>query len=390
MSLPLKVTFSIISISIIYKSIKYIYNKYITPITKTKYNEDELKFCIDFPIVYNYFKSNKTDNIISLISNTPIIKSEYLSNQTGLNVYIKLENMLPFTSKDRIVMNIIFQAIRRGEINKETVLYEGSSGSTCYSVAMIGNILGLRSKLIIPDDISNEKLSLLKSTKAELVITKQCPYSNFNNNYVRLAKKLCMEDPKGFYINQFENEDNYNMHLTSTAHEIFTFFHKRKLYINCLVSGSGTGGTISGLSNFLKMKYPNLKVFLSDVAGSGLYSYVKNGVIFTNEESEANRKKYRYYTKIEGIGINFLTNNFLKAKIDDAIKVSDEEAIQAARNVYLHDGIFGGGSSGVNFAAVLKLKDCLPEGSNVLTIMYDSGLKYLKKLYSDEDQLNVE
>ncbi len=341
-----------------------------------------------FPLVDEYFNntSKKNDNcksVIDLTKNTPIIKSSYLSNVTGHNVYIKCENLLPFTSKDRIIRNIIFQAIKRGEINKSSVLYEGSSGSTCYSVAMISTILGLKCKLIIPDDVSEEKLNLLKSTKAELIITKQCPYSNFNDNYVRLAKKLASEDPNGFFVNQFENEDNYKIHYEETGPEILSLMKKQNIKIDAFVSGAGTGGTIAGLSLFFKNQNPKIKVILSDISGSGLYSYVKNGVLFTSEETEANRQKYRYYTKLEGIGVNFLTTNFKKALIDDSVKVSDEEAVEAAREVYINDGLFAGGSTGVNFAAIKLIAKDLPKGSNILTISYDSGLKYLKKLYTD-------
>lgn len=375
-------------------------------VTNVEYNKF-IKAFKDFPIVKAWYIANinkvnfNTNNFLNLkinkpstsileyTCNTPIIKSNYLSNLTGLNVYIKLENLLPYTSKDRITKNIIFQAVLRGDITKNTTLYEGSSGSTCYSVAMIGNILGLKSKLVIPDDLSEEKLNLLKSTGAELIITKQCPYSNFNDNYIRLAKKLASNDKNGFLVNQFENEDNFKVHFYDTSEEILNFFYldNYKYNINKLdafVSGAGTGGTIAGISNRLKQFDSNIKVYLADVTGSGLYSYVKNNVVFTQEESEANRKKYRYYTKIEGIGINFLTSNFKRAIIDDAVKITDDEAIDIAKKVYINDGLFAGGSSGVNFAAIVKLKDSLPRGSNVLTIMYDSGYKYLKKLYSNE------
>lgn len=329
----------------------------------------------------NAVKKEFLNSIFNLMRNTPLIKLNYLSEITGNNVYAKCEHLLPFTSKDRMIKNIFYNAIKENKIKFDSVIYEGSSGSTCYSVAMIANLLGLKCKLVIPDDLSQEKLGLLKTTNAELVVTKQCPFSNFKDNYVRLAKKLSLEDPKGFFIDQFENENNWKIHYYETGPEIINDCISNKINIDLFVSGAGTGGTITGISKYFKRYNNKIKVVLSDVTGSGLYSYVKNKVIFTQEETEANRKKYRYYTSIEGIGVNFLTNNFKNAEIDDAVKIEDSEAIEIAKQVYLKDGVYVGGSTAVNFSAIVKYSKYLPKGSNILTVIYDSGLKYTNKLY---------
>jgi cysteine synthase A len=326
-------------------------------------------------------KKTKKVGIIELMKNTPLIYIKSLSELTGCEIYAKCEYYLPYTSKDRMIKNIILSAANEGLINKNTTVYEGSSGSTAYSVAAISRLLGFKCKIVVPDDVSNEKMSLLQTTGAEIIITKQCPFSNFKDNYVRLAKKMALSDPNGFYIDQFFNTINYKTHYEETGPEIYNDMNGD---IDVFVSSSGTGGTIAGISIFLKEMNRDIKVFLSDVAGSGLHSYVKNKVMFTKEETEAMRKKYRYYSIIEGVGINFMTENFKNALIDDSFKITDEEAVFMANYVYSKDGIFIGGSSAVNLCATLKAAKKVGEGKRIVTILYDSGLKYTSKLFTPQ------
>jgi cysteine synthase A len=322
------------------------------------------------------------NGIIDLMKSTPLIYIKSLSDITGCEVYAKCEYYLPYTSKDRMIKNIILEAEKSGRINKnKTTIYEGSSGSTAYSVAAIARLLGYKCKIVVPDDVSSEKMSLLQTTGCEIIITKQCPFSNFKDNYVRLAKKLALSDPNGFYVDQFFNTINYITHYEETGPEIYSDMNGD---IDVFISGSGTGGTIAGLSRYLKERNRNMKVFLADVAGSGLHSYVTNSVMFTKEETEAMRKKYRYYSIIEGIGINFLTDNFKEAIIDNSFKITDDEAVFIANYVYINDGIFIGGSSAVNLCAVLKASKLVGKGKKIVTILYDSGLKYTSKLFTPD------
>lgn len=233
----------------------------------------------------------------------------------------------------------------------------------------------------MPDDVSDEKMRLLETTGCEIIITKQSPFSNFKDNFVRLAKKMALNDPKGYYVDQFFNTINYKTHFEETGPEIWEDLNGE---IDAFVASAGTGGTIGGISQFLKSKNKNIKVYLGDVAGSGLYSFVKNKVMFTKEETEAMRKKYRYYSLIEGIGINFVTDNFIKSMIDNSYKISDEEAIFMANYVYQKDGIFIGGSSAVNLCAAIKASKELGKGKTIVTMLYDSGLKYTSKLFNKE------
>jgi cysteine synthase A len=224
-------------------------------------------------------------------------------------------------------------------------------------------------------------MKLLEATNAEIIITKQCPFSNFKENYVRLAKKLALNDPNGFYVDQFFNTINYLTHYKETGKEIWQNLNGN---IDVFVSGAGTGGTIGGISKFLKEKNPNIKVYLADIKGSGLHSYVKDKVMFTKEETEAMRKKYRYYSVIEGIGINFLTDNFINAVIDDSFQITDEEAIFMANYIYEKDGIFVGGSSAVNLCAILKASKSIGKGKTIITVFFDSGFKYISKLFGNK------
>jgi len=151
----------------------------------------------------------------------------------------------------------------------------------------------------------------------------------------------------------------------------------------------GTGGTIAGISRYLKEKDNNTKIILADIIGSGLSSFVKHGVLFAKEETESMRKKYRYYSVIEGIGINFLTDNFKEAKIDDSFLVTDQEAIFMARYVYEKEGIFVGGSSAVNLCAVIKAARLLGKGKTIVTVLFDSGMKYANKIYGKNIELDI-
>ena len=143
---------------------------------------------------------------------------------------------------------------------------------------------------------------------------------------------------------------------------------------------------MGGISKYLKEANKNIKVFTADIAGSGIHSYICHGVMFTKEETEAMRKKYRYYSIIEGIGVNFLTDNMQQAVVDDSIKVTDEEAVFMANYVYEKDGIFIGGSSAVNLCACLKAARELGKGKVIVTVLFDSGLKYVSKLFNKKSE----
>ena len=364
--------------------IYFICNKFFSYFFKNNNNNNQKNInnniiSLSFPI----------SNILNLMNNTPLIYIKSLSQLTGYNIYAKCEYLLPFTSKDRVIKNIIFQAEKNGKLTKNSVIYEGSSGSTGYSVANISRLFGYKCVIVIPDDCSNEKINLLKTTGCKLIITKQCPFSNFKDNYIRLAKKLSKEDENGFYINQFFNPINYQTHYNETGPEIYNQLNGK---IDGFVSAGGTGGTIKGISKFLKEKNPDCVSVLADISGSGMYEYIKNGVMYTKEESEANRKKERYYSKIEGIGINFLSENFKEVLCDEAYKVSDDEAIFMGKYILDKEGIFIGGSSAVNFVTIYKMFldkenkkiNNIKKNSNIVTIIYDNGIKYLDKLYDEE------
>jgi cysteine synthase A len=319
--------------------------------------------------------------ILEKMHNTPLIYLKSLSELTGCHIYGKCEYMLPYTSKDRMVKAILLDAMKKGLINHQSVIYEGSSGSTAYSVAAISRLLGLKCKIVVPDDVSQEKMQLLQTTDCEIIITKQCPFSNFNENFIRKAKKLAREDPNGFYVDQFYNELNYMSHYKETGPEIWQELNGS---IDYFVASAGTGGTIGGISNYLKEQNNNIQVILADVNGSGLHSYIQNKVMFTKEETEAMRKKYRYYSIIEGIGINFVSYGMEKSLIDTSYRITDDEAIFMANYLYKNDGVFIGGSSAVNLCAVLKKAKSVKKGSVFVTMLYDSGLKYTSKLFNQE------
>lgn len=324
--------------------------------------------------IKNAISSRKKNEILDQMKDTPLIYIKSLSDFTKRNIYAKCEYALPFACKDRIIKNILLTAEKEGKINKDSVIYEGSSGSTGFSVASICKLMGYKCVIVIPDNITQPRLEILKSTGCTVKPTKSCPYSNFKENFLRLSKKLAAADPNGFYINQYFNTTNMETHYNETGPEIYNQLGGN---IDSFVCSAGTGGTISGISRYLKHKNANIQVFLADIQASGMSSYVKEKVMFTTEEGEGKRKKEKGAAVIEGIGLSFLTDNFKDSMIDDAYKITDDEALFMQKYIYENERIYIGGSSAVNLCGVLKAcrENKVPEGGNIVTILFEHGTK---------------
>lgn len=255
----------------------------------------------------------------------------------------------------------------------------------------------------MPSDQSQEKVSLLLHLGAQ--VTRVPPASIVDTSqFVNRARTLAAEHTasttipgRGFFADQFETAANHLAHYTTTGPEIYAQTAHGQL--DAFVAGAGTGGTISGVTLYLKPRVPGLRVVLADPHGSGLYNKVKHGVMFAPTEKEGTRRRHQVDSVVEGIGINRLTANFAAGldMIDDAVKVSDEQAMRMARWLVEKDGLFVGASTAVNLVAAVQTALELGSGSRVVTILCDSGVRHLSKFWKfagevggDEDELTLE
>ncbi|KAK6533064.1 hypothetical protein TWF281_007224 [Arthrobotrys megalospora] len=328
------------------------------------------------------------------IGNTPLIRIRSLSEYLGCEVLAKAEFLNPGGSpKDRVALSIILKAEEEGRLHPFSgdKVFEGTVGSTGVSLAHICRARGYLAHICMPSDQSLEKSNLL--LKLGAVVERVTPASIVDRKqFVNLAKSRAIEltadhstPARGFFADQFENEANWKAHFETTGPEIYRQCGKK---LDAFVAGAGTGGTISGVVKYLKQYLPNLTAVLADPQGSGLLNKVKYGVMFNEvTEREGTRRRAQVDTIVEGIGINRVTANFEAGRtlIDDAVRVSDEEACLMARYLVEQDGLFVGSSSAVNCVAVIKLvKERGWENSNrrIVTILCDSGSRHLSKFWA--------
>lgn len=337
----------------------------------------------------------KTRGVESLIGNTPMIEIKSLSRLTGCKIYAKLELMNPAGSaKDRVALAIIRENEKLGRLTPHhgDIIYEGTSGSTGISFAVLCNALGYTAHICLPDDTSPEKLQLLKSLGAELEPVKPASIVD-PNQYTNAARKGAHAinanptDPRNaVFADQFENDFNWRIHHATTGPEIWTQTEGR---IDAFVTGSGTGGTISGVSKYLKSKHPGVRVVLADPQGSGLANRVNYGVMYDTVEKEGTRRRHQVDTLVEGIGLNRLTHNFKQGEhlIDEAIRVTDDEALRMAKFLSINDGLFWGSSAAINCVAAVKTALELGPGHSLVVIACDSGARHLSKFWKHAEQV---
>ncbi|ODV90070.1 hypothetical protein CANCADRAFT_1803 [Tortispora caseinolytica NRRL Y-17796] len=326
-------------------------------------------------------------DVSELIGNTPILRINSLSEETGCEVLAKMEVYEPGGSaKDRVALGIIEDYEKRGLLKKGDVIFEGTSGSTGISLAMLARSRGYEAHICVPDDTSTNKIRLLESLGAN--VEKVRPASIIDkNHYVNkarsLAEQICndQDDPRNaVFADQFENEVNWKVHYQTTGPEIY---RQCDGSLDAFVTGAGTGGTIAGVGRYLKQKVPNVRIVLADPQGSGLYNSVKYGVMYDSVEKEGSRKRHQVDTVVEGIGLNRRTKNFEAGAmyIDDAFRITDKEAVEMARHLVSKDGLFVGSSSAVNCAAAKKLAEQLGPGHRIVTVICDSGARHLNKFW---------
>ncbi len=312
-------------------------------------------------------------NLLEAVGNTPLIRLNRVSEETGCEVLGKAEFMNPGQSvKDRAALFIIQDALNKGTLKSGGTIVEGTAGNTGIGLALVGNALGLKTVIVIPETQSQEKKDMLRLAGAELVEVPAVPYAN-PNNYVkvsgRLAEKLAKTEPNGaVWANQFDNVANRQAHIETTGPEIWEQTGGK---IDGFVSAVGTGGTLAGVGIALKERNPNVRIALADPPGAALYSYYTTGELKAEGSSIT-----------EGIGQGRITENLIGAPIDTAYHVPDAEAVKYCFDLLEHEGLCLGGSSGVNVAGAVRLAREMGPGSTIVTVLCDYGTRYQSKLFN--------
>ncbi len=313
------------------------------------------------------------DGLVDSIGNTPLIKLRKVSELTGCTILGKAEFLNPSGSvKDRAALYIILDAERRDLLREGGVVVEGTAGNTGIGLALVGNARGYRTLVVIPETQSQEKKDMLRLCGAELREVPAAPYKN-PENYVhvseRLAKELAEQEPAGaFWANQWDNTANREAHIQGTGPEIW---EQTGGTVDGFICAIGTGGTLAGVSIYLKQKNPKVVTAVADPPGAAMYSYFKTGEL----ESEGS-------SITEGIGQGRVTKNIEGAPVDDAFQIPDAESLSMCFDLLKHEGLFLGGSSGVNVAGAVRLARQLGPGKTIVTILADSGARYQSKLYN--------
>lgn len=335
-----------------------------------------------------------TKGVASLIGNTPMIQIESLSRLTGCKIFAKLELANPAGSaKDRVALAIIRENERLGNLrpNHGDVIFEGTSGSTGISFTVLANALGYTAHICLPSDTSPEKLQLLASLGAELEPVKPAPIVD-PNQYTNAARNGALRmnsDGSGrraIFADQFENDFNWRIHYKSTGPEIWDQINHD---LDFFITGSGTGGTIAGVSKYLKEQDNNIRVLLADPQGSGLANRVNYGVMYDTVEKEGTRRRHQVDTLVEGVGLNRLTWNFKQGErnIDEAIRVSDAQALKMAKFLCVNDGLFWGLSAAINCVAAVKTAMKHGPGLRIVVIACDSGSRHLLKFWKQAAEI---
>ena len=309
------------------------------------------------------------------IGNTPLIRLKKASEITKCEIYGKAEFMNPGGSvKDRAAKAIIQNAEKVDGLKVGGTIVEGTAGNTGISLAMCANARGYKTVIVLPETQSQEKKDMLRICGADLRLVPAVPYKD-PNNYVRysekLAKDLAKENSNGvIWANQFDNTANLEGHYNSTGPEIW---QQTKGNIDGFICSVGSGGTIAGISKFLKEQKSDVTIGLSDPLGSALYNFYQNGEL----KAEGNSIS-------EGIGQGRITENLNCAKIDKAYQVSDEEALPLIFDLHSQEGLLLGGSSAINVAGAIRMAKDMGPGKTIVTILCDSGSRYFSKLWNTD------
>ncbi len=307
---------------------------------------------------------------LALIGNTPLVRLKGPSEAAGAEIFAKCEFANPGASvKDRAALSIVEDAEARGAIQPGGTIVEGTAGNTGIGLALVANAKGYRTIIVMPETQSREKMDTLRALGAELVLVPAAPYSN-PGHFVHTSRRIAEETPNAIWANQFDNIANRRAHITGTASEIWEQMDGR---IDGFTCAAGTGGTLAGVGLGLKEKDESVTIALTDPHGAALYDYYAHGELRSEGSSVA-----------EGIGQGRITANLDGAPINTQFRVSDAEGMVWVRRLLAEEGLCLGLSSGINVAGAVLLARQLGPGSRVVTILCDTGFRYLSTLYNPE------
>jgi cysteine synthase A len=310
------------------------------------------------------------NGFVATVGNTPLIRLNSFSEETGCEILGKAEFLNPGGSvKDRAALYIIKDAEEKGILKPGGTVVEGTAGNTGIGLAHICNAKGYKCLIIIPNTQSQEKMDALRALGAEVRPVPAVPYKD-PNNYVKLSGRVAQEMENAVWANQFDNLANRRAHYETTGPEIWAQTDGK---VDAWVTSTGTGGTFAGVAMYLKEKNPAIQCVVADPMGSGLYSYIKTGEIKIEGDSIT-----------EGIGNSRITANMEGAPADNAIRIHDQEAIRAVYQLLRKDGLFMGGSTGINVAASIALAKQLGPGHTIVTILCDSGSRYQSRIFNQD------
>jgi cysteine synthase A len=314
-------------------------------------------------------------SVLAAIGNTPLINLKRASEETGCTILGKAEFMNPGHSvKDRAALGIVTDAIDRGELRAGGTIVDGTAGNTGIGLTVVGNALGMKTVIVIPETQSQEKKDTLRSLGASLVEVPAVPYRN-PNNYVkvaaRVAARIAQENPQGaIFANQFDNVANRDVHVRTTAPEIWDQTNGK---VDAFVSAVGTGGTLAGVAQGLRDRKSDIVIALADVPGAALYSYYTTGELKAEGSSIT-----------EGIGQGRITANLEGLHVDQAFLIPDAESLAVAFALLKDEGLALGLSSGVNVAGAIRLAKELGPGKTIVTMLCDPATRYQSRLFNPE------
>jgi cysteine synthase A len=313
--------------------------------------------------------------MIDAIGNTPLIRLHAVSELTGCEILGKAEFMNPGQSvKDRAALYIIKDAIQSGQLKPGGTIVEGTAGNTGIGLALIANALGYRCVIVIPETQSEEKKAMLRLAGADLVEVPAVPYRN-PNNYVKLSQRLAEQlnesEPNGaIWANQFDNVANRQAHIETTAPEIWSQTGGK---VDGFICAVGTGGTLAGTAEGLRIRNPKVKIGLADPEGAALYEYYTSGTLKAEGSSIT-----------EGIGQGRITGNLEGLTVDHAYQISDQDSLPYIFDLLEKEGLCLGGSSAINIAGAVALAKDLGPGHTIVTVLCDYGNRYQSKLFNPD------
>jgi cysteine synthase A len=305
--------------------------------------------------------------MIEVIGNTPLVRLRKASAATGCEIFGKAEFLNPGGSvKDRAALYMILDAEKRGLLKPGGTVVEGTAGNTGIGLALVGNARGYKTVIVIPETQSREKKDMLRLCGAELREVPALPYRD-PGNYVHVSERVAKETG-AFWANQWDNTANRDGHVKSTGPEIWAQTDGKVDGFTCAI---GTGGTLAGVSLFLKSKNPKIRTAAADPEGAAMYDWIKHKQLKSEGSSVT-----------EGIGLGRVTKNVEGAPIDDAYRIPDSEALPLLFSLLKEEGLCLGGSSGINVAGAIRLARDLGPGHTVVTVLADSGTRYQSKLFN--------